>query len=66
MKTLRTTLCSILALAAACASSSNEPPQGQPMPGQSRQGQRSPFDSSRGNRVTENARPDPAARAGLI
>ena len=60
MLTLRTTICSLLALAAAC-SSSNPPAQTQP-----RAGQRSGSDSSRANRVTENARPDALARAGLL
>jgi DNA-binding beta-propeller fold protein YncE len=60
MMTLRSTTCLLLALAAAC-SSSNPPPQTQPRPGQ-----RTGFDSLRGNRVTENARPDAPARAGLL
>ena len=62
MPTLRTTACSILALAAAC-SSSNPPAQTQPRPGQ-RPG--IGLDSARANRVTENARPDAPARAGLL
>ena len=61
MLTLRTTICSLLALAAAC-SSSNPPAQTQPRPGQQRTG----FDSARSNKVTENARPDAPARAGLL
>jgi len=60
MMTLRTTICSLLALAAAC-SSSNPPAQTQPRPGQ-----RPGFDSARSNRVTENSRPDAPARAGLL
>ena len=60
MMTLRTTICSLLALAAAC-SSSNPPAQTRPRPGQ-----RPGFDSARANRVTENARPDASARAGLL
>lgn len=63
MTTLRTaTTCSILALAAAC-SSSNPPAQTQPRPGQ-RTGVA--LDSARANKVTENARPDAPARAGLL
>ena len=62
MPTLRTITCSILALAAGC-SSSNPPAQTQPRPGQ-RPGIR--LDSARANRVTENARPDAPARAGLL
>ncbi|MEP6999965.1 MAG: YncE family protein [bacterium] len=57
---MRTTALLTLALAAAC-SSSNPPPQTQP-----RQGTRTAFDSLRGNRVTENARPDAPARAGVL
>lgn len=60
MMTLRTTICSLLALAAAC-SSSNPPAETRPRPGQ-----RPGFDSARANRVTENARPDAPARAGLL
>ena len=58
--TLRTTICSLLALAAAC-SSSNPPAETRPRPGQ-----RPGFDSARSNRVTENSRPDASARAGLL
>jgi YVTN family beta-propeller protein len=62
-----------LLLAIACSSGNPDPsndPQPQPDP-RSRTGQqqaRRPgvFDSTRGNRVTENARPDAPARAGLI
>lgn len=61
MPTLRTTISSFFALAAAC-SSSNPPAQTQPRPGQQRTG----IDSARSNRVTENARPDAPARAGLL
>src|SRR5205085_10591181 len=63
---------SLLILAIACSSSNPDPstdPQPQADP-RSRTGQqqRRPgvFDSTRGNRVTENARPDAPARAGLI
>ncbi|MEO8624389.1 MAG: hypothetical protein ABI625_25130 [bacterium] len=60
MPTLRTTTLLTIALAAAC-SSSNPKPEAQPRPGT-----RTAFDSLRGNRVTENARPDAPARAGLL
>lgn len=63
MPTLRTTICSLLALAAAC-SSSNPQAETQPRPGRQRLG--SGRDSARSNRVTENARPDAPARAGLL
>jgi YVTN family beta-propeller protein len=63
----------ILFLAVACSSGHSDPstdPQPQDNP-RSRGGQQqarrpSAFDSTRGNRVTENARPDAPARAGLI
>ena len=51
-----------LALAVACASS-NEPPETRP--GQGRPGT-APDSIRRGNSVTENARPDAPARAGLL
>ena len=67
---LRLSFASLLVLSVACASSNPEP-QTDPQPDpRSRTGQQqrrpTPFDSARGNRVTENARPDAPARAGLI
>jgi len=68
---MRPTFFALLALSAACASS-NPDPQADPQPetrsrnGQQQRRPNAPFDSLRGNRVTENARPDAPARAGLI
>ena len=59
----------VFALAAACASSGDPPPNtnGTNGPnGMPRQGGRGGLDSMRSNRVFENARPDAPARAGLI
>ena len=59
----------LLALIAACGgTNTNDPPDTTPQP-QQRNGQprvQSRIDSSRANRVIENARPDPSARAGLL
>ena len=67
---LRLAFASLLVLSAACASSNPEPQTDPQVDPRSRTGQQqrrpTPFDSMRGNRVTENARPDAPARAGLI
>jgi len=67
---LRLAFASLLVLTAACASSNPEPQTDPQVDPRSRTGQQqrrpTPFDSMRGNRVTENARPDAPARAGLI
>jgi len=68
---LRLSFACVLVLSAACASSNPEP-QTDPQPdprsrtGQQQRRRPTPSDSMRGNRVTENARPDAPARAGLI
>ena len=67
---LRLSFASLLILSVACASGNPEP-QTDPQPDpRTRTGQQSrrpiALDSTRGNRVTENARPDAPARAGLI
>ena len=63
----------LLVLAVACSSGNPDPstdpqPQGDPRNRTGQQQARRPgaLDSTRGNRVTENARPDAPARAGLI
>lgn len=63
----------LLVLAVACSSGNPDPstdpqPQGDPRSRTGQQQARRPgaLDSTRGNRVTENARPDAPARAGLI
>jgi len=66
---LRLSFACVLVLSAACASSNPEPqtdPQPRSRNGQQQQRRPTPSDSMRGNRVTENARPDAPARAGLI
>ena len=67
---IRFAFASLLVLSAACASSNPEPQPEPQVDPRSRTGQQqrrpTPFDSMRGNRVTENARPDAPARAGLI
>ncbi|MDQ2666116.1 MAG: hypothetical protein M3Z05_08915 [Gemmatimonadota bacterium] len=67
---LRLSFASLLVLSVACASGNQEPqtdPQADPRTRTGQQQRRpTPFDSMRGNRVTENARPDAVARAGLI
>ncbi len=66
MPTSRTALLlSTLALAAACASG-NPPPEGGTATRQDGRRPSGPGDSLRANRVTENARPDALARAGLL
>ena len=63
----------VLLVAIACSSGNPDPstdpqPQADPRARGGQQQARRPgaFDSTRGNRVTENARPDAPARAGLI
>ncbi|CAN5922421.1 hypothetical protein BH11GEM2_BH11GEM2_37470 [soil metagenome] len=70
---IRLSFVTLMVLSVACASGNPDPstdPQPQADP-RSRTGQQQPrrpgaLDSTRGNRVTENARPDAPARAGLI
>ncbi|MDB4893511.1 MAG: hypothetical protein JWL61_5366 [Gemmatimonadetes bacterium] len=61
----RTAFLLTLALAGACASG-NPPPEGGTPTRNGRPAQVRPGDSLRANRVTENARPDAPARAGLL
>ena len=70
---IRLSFATLLVLSVACASGNSDPstdPQPQADPrsrtGQQQAGRPGAFDSTRGNRVTENARPDAPARAGLI
>ncbi len=64
MSTTRHSLSVLLTLASVACSSSN--PETQPEPRQGQRGGTGRLDSARANRVVENARPDAAARAGLL
>jgi DNA-binding beta-propeller fold protein YncE len=64
MSTLRSTTAALLALAFAAACGPQNPPEGAPQPRNGRYP--ATRDSTRGNRVIENANPEPPARAGVL